>query len=79
MIAMIDQPAVIEKILTHLGLPTEPSKAHPARPPPEQLELPELAEPEIEEPIDELPTDFCSLPGDRPLLRLSPSGDHVAR
>ena len=55
---MIDQPAVIEKILTHLGLPTEPPQAHPARPPPEQLDLPKLIEPECDEPIDESPTDF---------------------
>ena len=53
LIAMIEDPAVIAKILTHLGLPTEPPAAHPARPPPEQLELPELIEPELDEPIDE--------------------------
>jgi hypothetical protein len=44
LIALIDQPAVIEKILSHLGLPTEPPRARPARPPPEepeQLDLPE--------------------------------------
>ena len=48
---MIEQPEVIEKILNHLGLPTEPPQAHPARPPPEQLELPDLVE--LDEPIDE--------------------------
>ena len=48
LIAMIDQPAVIAKILSHLGLPTEPPAAHPARPPPEQLELPDFVE--IDEP-----------------------------
>jgi len=51
LIAMIEEPAVIAKILSHLGLPTEPPQAHPARPPPEQLELPELIE--LDEPIDE--------------------------
>jgi hypothetical protein len=40
LIAMIDRPAVIAKILEHLGLPTETPTAQPARPPPEQLELP---------------------------------------
>ena len=53
LIAMIEEPAVIAKILSHLGLPTEPSQAQPARPPPEQLELPELIEAEIDGPIDE--------------------------
>jgi hypothetical protein len=51
LIAMIEEPAVIEKILSHLGLPTEPPHAHPARPPPAQLELPEFVE--FDEPIDE--------------------------
>ena len=51
LIAMIEQPAVIEKILSHLGLSIEPPQAHPARPPPEQLELPEFVE--LDEPIDE--------------------------
>jgi ribosomal protein S27E len=45
LIAMIDQPDVIKKILDHLNLPTEPPRTHPARPPPEQLELPEFDEP----------------------------------
>ncbi|MCK9459116.1 MAG: transposase [Proteobacteria bacterium] len=53
LIAMIEEPAVIAKILSHLGLPTEPPVAKPARAPPEQLELPELAEPGLDEPIDE--------------------------
>ena len=58
LIAIIEEPAVIAKILSHLGLPTEPPQAHPARPPPEQLELPELIERELDEPIDEPSTDF---------------------
>ncbi len=33
-IALIDQPPVIKKILDHLGLPSEIPKARPARPPP---------------------------------------------
>jgi hypothetical protein len=33
-IALIDQPPVIKKILEHLGLPTEPPRPKPARPPP---------------------------------------------
>jgi len=44
LIALIDQPAVIEKILTHLGLPTEGPRPRPARAPPEepeQLDLPD--------------------------------------
>jgi hypothetical protein len=44
LIAMIEDPAVIEKILDHLGLPTESPVAKPARAPPEQLELPEIDE-----------------------------------
>jgi hypothetical protein len=44
LIALIDQPAVIEKILSHLGLPTEGPRPFPARAPPEepeQLDLPD--------------------------------------
>jgi hypothetical protein len=44
LIAMIEQPEVIEKILSHLGLPTEGPRPLPARAPPEepeQLDLPE--------------------------------------
>jgi hypothetical protein len=44
LIALIEQPAVIEKILTHLGLPTEGPRPCPARAPPEepeQLDLPD--------------------------------------
>jgi hypothetical protein len=51
LIAMIEEPAVIAKILDHLGLPTELPRVHPARPPPEQLELPDFVE--LDEPIDE--------------------------
>ena len=36
---MIEQPDVIEKILDHLGLPTEKPRALPARAPPEQEQL----------------------------------------
>ena len=34
LIATIDDPAVIRKILAHLGLPTEVPAPHPPRPPP---------------------------------------------
>ncbi len=34
-IALIDDPAVIRAILTHLGHPTTPPPFHPARPPPD--------------------------------------------
>jgi hypothetical protein len=44
LIALIDQPAVIEKILSHLGLSTEPPRARPARAPPEEPEQLELLE-----------------------------------
>ncbi len=33
-IALIDQPPLIKKILDHLGLPTEIPQTRPARPPP---------------------------------------------
>ena len=39
LIAMIEEPEVIEKILTHLGLPTETPRALPARSPPESEQL----------------------------------------
>jgi hypothetical protein len=38
-LATIDDPAVIRRILTHLGLPMEPGKAAPGRTPPERAEL----------------------------------------
>ena len=34
LIALIDNPAVIRRMLSHLGLPTEVPPACPARPPP---------------------------------------------
>jgi hypothetical protein len=34
LIATIEDPAVVQRILTHLGLPTEMPEARPARPPP---------------------------------------------
>jgi hypothetical protein len=58
LIAMIEDPAVIAKILDHLKLPTEPPVAKPARAPPEQLELPEYVEPALDEPFEETPADF---------------------
>ena len=36
LIALIEDPAVIKKILEHLNLPSEVPKARAARPPPEQ-------------------------------------------
>jgi hypothetical protein len=39
-VACIDAPDTIEKILTHLGLPTEPPRIAPARSPP-QAEFPD--------------------------------------
>ncbi len=39
LIALIEDPAVIERILRHLGLPTELPEARPARAPPGQLLL----------------------------------------
>ncbi len=38
----IEQPPVIEKILKHLGLPTEIPKARPARAPPHEHEFDDL-------------------------------------
>jgi hypothetical protein len=48
-LALIEDPAVIKKILDHLGLPTEPPKPRPARPPPEdpQFDFDEFVDPEI--------------------------------
>jgi hypothetical protein len=36
LIATIDDPAIVRKILAHLGLPTEVPVARPARPPPDR-------------------------------------------
>ena len=52
LLAMIDKPDAIARILTHLGLPTEPPRALPARAPPEQLELAEIEVP-FQEPAIE--------------------------
>jgi hypothetical protein len=38
-LALIEDPDAIFKILDHLGLPTEPPRPRPARPPPEDLKL----------------------------------------
>ncbi len=38
LIAHIEEPAVVVRILRHLGLPTTPPPIHPARPPPGQLD-----------------------------------------
>ena len=37
MIAVIDDPAVVERVLRHLGLPTEIPEARPARAPPAEV------------------------------------------
>jgi len=52
LIALIEDPAVIAKILDHLGLSSEIPRARPARPPPEQecLELWNSVDPEYDEP-----------------------------
>ena len=52
LIALIEDPAVIAKILYHLGLSSEIPRARPARPPPEQeaLELWNSVDPEYDEP-----------------------------
>src|SRR5438093_10919505 len=34
LLAAIEDPRVVEQILTHLGLPSEPVRADPAQPPP---------------------------------------------
>lgn len=47
LLAMIDKPDAIERILTHLGLPTEPPRALPARAPPEAPEQLDLPEPDV--------------------------------
>jgi hypothetical protein len=39
LLATIEDPATVTKILTHLGLPTERPALTPARPPPQQDEL----------------------------------------
>ena len=39
LLAFILKPSAIERILSHLGLPTEPPKVYPARASPEQEEL----------------------------------------
>jgi len=57
LIAMIEQPDVIEKILDHLGLPTEKPCALPARSPPEQEQL------EIDYVDPEPPPPGCGGPG----------------
>ena len=41
-VALIDQPPVIEKILKHLGLSTEIPQARPARAPPHEQEFDDL-------------------------------------
>lgn len=38
-LALIEDPAVIRKILDHLGLPPEPPRPRPARPPPDDPQL----------------------------------------
>jgi hypothetical protein len=43
LIALIEQPAVIKRLLRHLGLPTELPVPRPARPPPDQAWLDESA------------------------------------
>jgi len=55
LIAMIEQPEVIEKILSHLGLPTDPPRPRPARAPPEEPEQLDLFDPS--EQLD-LPDDY---------------------
>ncbi len=42
LIALIEQATVIERILRHLGLPTERPEPRPARAPPIPLEVPDL-------------------------------------
>ena len=49
-IAHIDQPAAIQKILNHLGLETETPKLTPARDPP-QLAWDEFVEAEADDPV----------------------------
>jgi hypothetical protein len=52
LLAMIDKPDAIARILDHLGLPTEPPHALPARAPPEQTELFDI-EAQLDESYDE--------------------------
>ncbi len=46
MIALIDDPAVIQRVLRHLGLPTEVPEARTARAPPVPF-LGEAPQPEV--------------------------------
>jgi hypothetical protein len=39
LIALIEDPRVIRRILSHLGLPTEVPEPHPARSPPLRVEF----------------------------------------
>ena len=52
LIALVEEPEVIRKILEHLGHSTEIPKARPARPPPEQtdLDLWDAEDPPADEP-----------------------------
>jgi uncharacterized protein YbaR (Trm112 family) len=43
LIALIEQPSVINRVLRHLGLPAELPVPRPARPPPDQAWLDESA------------------------------------
>jgi hypothetical protein len=56
-IALIDQPAVIKRILSHLGLPAEVPKPKPARPPPTENEHPDC------DAAEQLPLDFGDMDG----------------
>jgi hypothetical protein len=38
-LATLDDPRVVEQILTHLGLPSKPVRADPAYPPPTSVNL----------------------------------------
>jgi len=40
LIATIEDPAVVQRILGHLGLPTELPGLYPARPPPDEGDTP---------------------------------------
>jgi len=49
-ISHIDDPETIERILGHLGLPTEPPQPAPARAPPQcELDFVDFDEPELDE------------------------------
>jgi len=39
LLAMIEDPRVVEQVLTHLGLPSAPVRADPAQPPPAAANL----------------------------------------